>query len=82
MQNAYIVTGSVVNGQTLHLDQALPLAAAKVRVVIEVVEPATPSPYMEVMETIWADQRARDFVPPARDEVDAYLKAERESWGD
>ena len=79
MQNAYIVTGSLVGGQTLQLDEALPIAAAKVRVVIEVVEPAAASSYMEVMEGIWADQRARGFVPPTREEVDAYLKAERDS---
>lgn len=80
--NVYTVTGSLVDGQTLQLDEALPIATAKVRVVIEVVEPASKSSYMEVMETIWADQRARGFVPPTREEVDAYLKAERDSWDD
>jgi hypothetical protein len=80
MRQAFLLTGSVVDGQTIKLDEALPITGGKVRVVVEVVEATTPSPYMEVMETIRADQRARGFFPPTREEVDAHLKAERESW--
>jgi hypothetical protein len=82
MQQTFVVMGSVVDGQTLKLDEALPITAGKVRVVVELVEGAARSPYMEVMEKIWADQRARGFVPPTREDVDAYLKAERDSWDD
>lgn len=82
MQQAYVVTGSLVDGQTLKLDETLPITAGKVRVVVELVEGAARPPYMEVMTQIRADQRARGFVPPTREQVDAYLKAERESWDD
>ena len=82
MQQAYVVTGSVVDGQTLHLDEALPVGTGKVRVIVEVVETAARSPYMEVMAEIRADQQARGFAPPTREDVDASLKAERESWDD
>jgi hypothetical protein len=34
----------------------------------------------EVLEEIHRGQRERGFVPPMREEVDAYLKAERDSW--
>jgi hypothetical protein len=82
MPRTYTVTGAVIDGQTLKLDEALPISQGKVRVVVEVVEPETNPPFMEVMEQIWAGQRARGHVPPTREEVDAYLKAERDSWDD
>jgi len=36
---------------------------------------------MEVMETIRERQRLRGHQPPTKEEVDAYLQAERDSWG-
>jgi hypothetical protein len=82
VQQAYVVTGSVTDERTVKLDEALPIKEGKVRVVVEVMPPDVKSSYMDVMETIWARQRERGHVPPTREEVDAYLKAERESWDD
>jgi hypothetical protein len=82
MHQAFVLMGSVVDGQTLRLDEPLPMTAGKVRVFVEVVEVEARSSYAEVMEKIRADQRARGFVSPTRDQVDTYLKAERESWDD
>jgi hypothetical protein len=80
MQNAYIVTGSVADERTLTLDEPLPVKAGKVRVTVEVL-PAEPRRTLsEVLEEIHRGQRERGFVPPTREEVDAYLKAERDSW--
>lgn len=35
----------------------------------------------QVLAEIWEAQRSRGHVPPTRQEVDEYLRAERESWG-
>lgn len=82
MERAYVVTGSVVDGQTIRLDEALPIAAGKVRVVVEPLPVAGESTLQEVLDKIHRGQRERGFVPPTRDVVDAYLRAERESWDD
>jgi hypothetical protein len=64
MQNTYIVTGSVVDGRTLKLDEALPLQEGKVRVTVEVL-PGEPAETLgEFLERIHQGQRERGFVPP------------------
>jgi hypothetical protein len=82
MQQAYIVTGSVVDGQTLKLDEALPIRDARVRVSVEVLSTPAGTTLAQVLAEIHQGQRQRGFVPPTRDVVDACLEAERESWGD
>ena len=83
MQQAYVVTGSLSSGRVVELDEALPVTVAKVRVTVEVLEiPPPPPPHAEFMAKMHEEQRKRGFVPPTREEVDAYLKAERESWDD
>jgi hypothetical protein len=80
VQQAYVLTGSVADAQTVTLDEALPVREGRVRVVIEVLEPDEKPSYAEVMALIRARQKERGFVPPQRKEVDAYLESERESW--
>jgi hypothetical protein len=80
MQNAYVITGSVADERTLKLDEALPLKGGKVRVTVEVLPDETRPALNEVLERIHQRQRERGFVPPTREEVDAYLNEERDSW--
>jgi hypothetical protein len=80
MHNAYIVTGTLTDAQTVTLDEALPLTPTRVRLVVEPLLPASPCQYQEVMAEIRERQRVRGHQPPSREEVDAYLQAERESW--
>jgi hypothetical protein len=82
MQNAYVVTGSVTDETTLKLDEALPIKAGKVRVTVEVLAADSTPTLSEVLDRIHQGQRERGFVPPTREAVDAYLKAERDSWDD
>ena len=42
--------------------------------------PPSRRPYRDVLATIRARQQARAHQPPSRDEVDAAVRAERESW--
>jgi hypothetical protein len=79
--NTYVVTGTIADEHTVALDQPLPVSRGKVRLVVEPITVPQRS-YMEVMETIRERQRLRGHQPPTKDEVDAYLQAERDSWGD
>ena len=80
MQSAYIVMGTLTDADTIRLDEALPLARAKVRVVVEPVAAAGRRPYATVIAEIRDRQRARGHQPPTREAVDAYLRAERAAW--
>lgn len=82
MQTAYILTGTLNDDQTVTLDEALPLKPMKVRLFVEPLTPAHPRPHDEVIAEIRARQKARGHVPRTREEIDADLQAERDSWGD
>ena len=82
MQTAYIITGTLNDDQTVTLDEALPLKPMKVRLSVEPLAPAHPRPHDEVIAEIWARQKARGHVPRTREEIDAELQAERDSWED
>jgi hypothetical protein len=78
--NTYVVTGTIADEHTVSLDEPLPISQGKVRVVVEPITVPQRS-YMEVVETIRERQRLRGHQPPTKEEVDAYLQAERDSWG-
>jgi hypothetical protein len=80
MQNAYVVTGVVTDGRTVTLDEGLPLANGKVRVVVEPLPPLAEESYSEVMAEIHRRQELRGHQPPSREEVDAIVQSERDSW--
>ncbi len=81
MQNAYVVTGHLIDGRTVVLDEELPMASAQVRLVVEPVEEfRLSSERREVLTRIWARQQARGFVPPTPADVEAHLEDERASW--
>ena len=42
MTNAYVVTGTLTDEQTVRLDEPLPITGGKVRVVVEVAPAPTP----------------------------------------
>lgn len=80
MQNAYIVTGKLTDDHTVTLDESLPLTPMKVRVVVEPLSYVPQRSYPEVIAAIRQRQHSRGHQPPTKEEVDAYLRAERESW--
>ena len=84
METAYIVTGTLTDDHTVTLDEALPLAQGKVRLSVEPlpVDPPAKRPHDEVIAEIWARQKARGHQPRTREEIDAYIQAERDSWND
>lgn len=80
MRNAYIVTGTVTDERTVTLDEALPVTSIKVRLVVEPLASTAELSYEETLSLIRERQRQRGYSPPTREEVDAYLEAERDSW--
>ena len=84
MNSKYVVTGTMTDKQTIVLDEVLPIASGRVRIVVEpeVGPPVAKRPYDEVMADIRERQRLRGYVPRTREEVDAYLQEERDSWDD
>jgi len=82
MHRVYIVTGTLTDAKTVMLDEALPLTSTKVRLVVEPLSSASARRYQEVIAEIRQRQRVRGHQPRTREEVDAYLQAERDNWGE
>lgn len=80
MQSTYIVTGTLVDGDTIALDETLPVLARRVRLVVEPIETDAERPLQAVIVVIRARQAARHHRSPTRAEVDQYLELERASW--
>jgi len=81
MAQPYTLTGTLKDDRTVALDEALPLKSGRVRLTVEPLRLESPKPYREVLAAIRQRQRVRGHQPPTREEVDAYLASERESWG-
>jgi hypothetical protein len=81
MAKPYVLTGTLRDELTVALDEALPLKSGRVRLTLEAVGPEPQKHYQEVLADIRRRQRARGHQPRTREEVDASLASERESWG-
>ena len=80
MSQVYHVTGELTDSQHVILDEPIPLPPGKVRVMVEQV-PTVPKPDLPTFERTLRDrQRVRGHVPRTKEEIDAYVSAERESW--
>jgi hypothetical protein len=82
MQQAFVVTGSLTDPRTVCLDEPIPVSGGKVRVIVEVAEVARKMSHDEFLAWLRARHEARGHVPRSREDVDASLRAERESWDD
>lgn len=80
MQQAFVVTGSLKDSRTVCLDEPIPLSGGKVRVIVEVAGAAAKMSHDDFLTWLQKRHEARGHVPRTRDEVDASLRAERESW--
>lgn len=80
MHKAYTVTGMVTDQRTVALDEDLPFSAEKVRVTLEPMQnPKRPS-VKETIEGIHRRQQNRGHIPSAKEEVDTYIRQERDAW--
>lgn len=82
MQQAYVVTGTLTDGNNLVLDEAVPITTGRVRLVIEVLSPAPATNFRAVLDGIHERLQASGHKPPTPEEVRARVRAERDNWGD
>jgi hypothetical protein len=78
--HTYTVTGTLTNQNTVHLDESLPISATKVRVTIEALQEKRTRPLSEVVAEINQQQQAHGYQPPTSQEIEDYLRQERDSW--
>jgi len=86
MAESYTVSGTLEHKRLIHLDESVPLRAGKVKVTIranakKTIQQAKRKNTVVTLEAIHARQRARGHKPPTPEEVEAYVRQERESWG-
>jgi hypothetical protein len=74
----WTVQGTVKADGSLELDERIPFPAGRVKVTVH-AEPTKniQASLLDRMEIIWADQKARGFVPRTFDEVETERKAMR-----
>jgi hypothetical protein len=79
--NAVVVNGVVKPDGTLEVEGKVPLPAGRVQVTVQSL-PEFPKddPFWQMMESIWADQKARGHVPRSVEEVEAERRQVREEW--
>ena len=82
MQKSYVVTGTLTDGQTVTLDESVPVPGERVRLTIEPISLHAGTSYRETMAAIRERQKARGHRPPSRSEIDARVEDERDSWTD
>jgi hypothetical protein len=76
--NTIELLGTLRPDGTLVLDDKPNLPPGRVKVFVEPVPDLTHTEVWQVLERIWAGQRARGHVPRTRAQIDAELQAARE----
>ena len=80
MSHVHQVTGELTDNSHVTLDEPIPLAVGKVRLIIEEVPPEAKSDLATFERTLRQRQQAHGHVPRTKEEIDAYLNAERDRW--
>jgi len=76
--NAIELQGTLREDGTLVLDEKPNLPPGRVKVTVAPVSDLTQTDVWQILEQIWAGQRARGHVPRSREEIDAELEASRQ----
>ena len=84
MTNAYVLNGTLTDAQTVRLSEPLPVTSGEVRVTVEIAatEKKVVPEILKVIAKIHEEQRLRGHVPPTAEEVQEYIRGEREGWKD
>lgn len=75
-------TGHMIDAHTMHLNDPVPEMNRDLSITVREKAVEMPKDTIAALEWIRESQRKRGHIPPTREEVDAYIKAERDSWGD
>jgi hypothetical protein len=76
--HAIEIQGTLREDGTLVLDNKPNLPPGRMKVTVEPLPDLTQTDVWQVLERIWAGQRARGHVPRTREEIDAELEAARQ----
>src|SRR4030088_1183316 len=76
--NAVELQGTLREDGSLVLDEKPELTPGRVKVILEPGPDLTQTDVWQVLERIWAGQRARGHVPRTREQIDAELEAARQ----
>lgn len=81
MSDLYTVTGTLSDERTVILDKSVPLSTGRVRVTVEALPTAQDSgDLLNKLKAIRQALRASGYRFRTKDEIDAQIQAERESW--
>lgn len=76
-----IIEGTVQSDGTLVLDEPTKLPAGRVQVIVQPLSSLPQGdPFWDMMQSIWAGQKARGFVPRSAEQVEAERRETREHW--
>ncbi|WP_165226964.1 hypothetical protein [Aquisphaera insulae] len=77
----FVIEGIVQPDGTLVLDAPAKLPAGRVRLIVLPLPDVPPGDsFWDMMQSIWADQEARGFVPRSAEQVEAERRDMREGW--
>ena len=83
MTAPYTMTGVLSDNQTVILDAPLPMPTGRVRVIVEVLSmPNANISFVEKLKAIHQSLQESGYLFRTKAEVDAQIKAERDSWDD
>ena len=83
MINAYITTATLTNKRTLILDEPLFRIPKRVRVTIEALPKAQmATPFLTKLRSIHRELIENGRLPRSKEEIDAQIREERDSWGE
>jgi hypothetical protein len=84
MEQTYIVNGTVENGQIIHLDEPVPISTKRVSVIVRpaLQKERNGKTLVEWLEKIHERRRKLGIKSLTKEEIDAWIKEERDSWGD
>jgi hypothetical protein len=84
MEQTFVVNGTVENGQLIHLDEPLPISTKRVSVVVRPAlrKDRNGKTLVEWLERIHERRRKLGIKSLTKEEIDAWIKEERDSWGD
>lgn len=78
---AIVIEGTIQPDGTLVLDEPAKLPPGRVQVIVQPLPDLAPSdPFWDMMQSIWAGQRERGFVPRPDEQVEAERREAREHW--
>ncbi len=78
--NVVVLEGLVNSDGTLVLDGKVDLPVGRVKVTVELTHDLSKDSFWQMMESIWAAQRARGHVPRTKEEIDAEIRELRDDW--